>query len=154
MISESDVKEYLSYVEESIDKMCDYVKAVCKHELTMRSLDALKNAGMIEPESYREKVQDYDQSRRMAHDSALGEMELMNRICEQTGMTAIFPNVETTHRTICGKFMAGVVSEFYLRGVKGDADEIKRVGEIFGDENGAANKIIGLIEDGIVGNRD
>ena len=154
MFSESDVKEYLSYVEESIDKMCDYVKAVCKHELTMRSLDALKNAGMIEPESYREKVQDYDQSRRMAHDSALGEMELINRICEQTGMTPIFPNAETTHRTICGKFMAGVVSEFYLKGVNGDAETIKKVGELFGDEVGSANRIVELIEEGIVGNRD
>lgn len=149
--SEQEIKEYLSDIEYSIEKMCEYVQAVCINEVARKGLKAMQSAGLIDPAEYRDKVEDYDRKRKMAHDAAMAEMGVLNAICRQTERDPVCPDTENTLRSDCGKYMAAVVGEFFLKGTGRDEDALKQMGAIFGTSSAAAGDIVDLIEKGILG---
>lgn len=148
-IDKEDVPEFLGYVADAVKAMAEYVKSVCNYEIGIINARAMADGGFISAESYRDRIMDYDTSRKMAHDAAMSEMACLNRICEMCGVEPICPDPEVTPRGECGNFCAAVTAEFFLRGTGRDDEAVRKAAELFHADPSAMDKIVDLVQNKI-----
>lgn len=94
----------------------DKVKAFPRYVETVYSMEVLTPViyARYEGAEVREKVTALDESRRMAHESAIASCNCLNRLCDSLGIDKLCP--ETDNRCIIADFVGMFVYEMYLTG--------------------------------------
>lgn len=99
--------EKLKYIQSLLESAINYVRAVVTMEARVQILSF-----RLEPEEYRVAVEQLDQSRRLAHDSFITKLNVVNRICDQLGMEPLYDG--PTHRADKGEFAFSIVEEYRI----------------------------------------
>lgn len=112
----------------------DKVKAFPRYVETVYSMEVLTPIiyARYEGAEIREKVTALDESRRMAHESAIASCSCLNRLCGMMGIENLCP--ETDNRAIVADFVGMFVYEMYLVGT-GHVNGMDDIVELMKREN-------------------
>lgn len=112
----------LKGLERTLKLMGDYVAAVNNME------NAVAVARFcMEPQEYRDHVQELDRSRRITHDALIARITATNRVCDAAGCEKLYSG-DISDRTAIADFSFEVVREVFAnrnkaRRIAGDASE-------------------------------
>jgi hypothetical protein len=104
---DNDKDEALDFVESRLEAFLKYADMVIREQI-MRPV----SKAAYEGQEYRDKVQDYDESRHCAHENAIAAIDALNRISERLGLEP-FADVDTKDRYAVAAYIGQVVSEMY-----------------------------------------
>lgn len=105
--------DFCDFIGEKLDRFPAYVQAVARYDNAV----SLAYATM-EGEELRDKVASVDRSRRLAHDSAIDAVNILNRAFSRAGVEP-FSDVDTSNRTAVADFAGRFTIEAFDRQIYG-----------------------------------
>lgn len=105
--------DFCQFIGEKLDRFPAYVQAVARYDNAV----SLAYATM-EGEELRDKVASVDRSRRLAHDSAIDAVNILNRAFSRAGVEP-FSDVDTSNRTAVADFAGRFTIEAFDRQIYG-----------------------------------
>ena len=87
-----DKDDALDFLASQLKAFPDYVNIVVNEQIMMPIYQA-----KYEGQEYRDAVMDIDKSRRIAHDSAISSVNILNRACDRHGVS-LFADIDTSDR--------------------------------------------------------
>lgn len=101
-------EELFDFIEMGMNAMVNYVGKVAHMEYCI----PLYN-GRYEGQEYRDKVQELDERRRMAHESAISAVDSLTRLAKNLGVEPMFDgNLEDRYQI--ADFCEAMVREFFI----------------------------------------
>lgn len=97
----------VEYIQNLILKATTYVRTVVEMESKIQTLRF-----RLETEDYQEAIEKLDRSRRLAHNSFISNIEVVNRICAQIGIEPIYSGPDD--RIAKGDFAFAIVEEYRI----------------------------------------
>lgn len=108
---DGDEEEAYDTVSQSLDSFTNYANSVIRQQ-TMLPIYYARYDG----EDLRERVSNLDTRRRYAHDNAIGNLNMLNRISDKLGLEP-FADIDTEDRYKVADFIGKFVSETYNNGI-------------------------------------
>lgn len=105
--SDSTTERKLDYIQKMIQSAVNYVRTVV---VMGAQMDIAKFR--MEPEDYRMFVEQLDCNRRLAHNSFIIKLNVVNRICLDLGFDPIYDGPD--HRADKGEFAFSLVEEYRI----------------------------------------
>ena len=102
-----DDEEMLDFIKERMQKICNYVDKVTMMEYTIPLLYA-----RYEDEELRDKIENLDRQRRIAHEMAIAAVKQINRLCVSEEVEKLFTGNEDDRYEI-GDFCGYVVNTLF-----------------------------------------
>ena len=93
--TDPDAREDLDIVAEAMKSFHNYVNAVIVGETNL-----LLQGNTLEGQEYRDAVSQYDGNRHSAHEKAIGNAILINRLAAREGMSPVFTGDDTQRHQI------------------------------------------------------
>ena len=90
-----DAREDLDTVKKALEKFHNYVNTVVTNEA-----DLLFQRGALQGEDYKNAVSAYDEKRHIAHEKAIGDAILLNRLAPAYNVPPVFTGDETKRHQI------------------------------------------------------
>ena len=114
---DGDEEEAYDTVSQSLDSFTNYANTVIRQQ-TMLPIYYARYDG----EELRDKVTNLDTRRRYAHDNAIGNLNMLNRISDRLGLEP-FADIDTSDRYKVADFIGKFVNETYNNGIGRTFDE-------------------------------
>jgi len=95
-----DDDDTLEFIKERMDHICNYVDKVTMMEYTIPILNA-----RFEGQDLRDKIENLDSQRRIAHEMAISAVKQLNRICVANSIDKLYTGDEDNRYEIadfCG----------------------------------------------------
>lgn len=108
---EGNKKVAFDFISGSLSSFPDYAQTVIGQETQMRMLNV-----MYSGEEFRDRTQTLDQTRRNAHNNAIGSINALNRFCKNLGLEP-FADINTNDRHAVAEFVGDYVNEVYREGI-------------------------------------
>ena len=106
--------EGLDFMGSAMSSFPNYVNSVVSIEIS-GPIQRMR----LEPEDYRNAMQQMDRNRRICHNRAIDSVNQLNRMAKALGMEP-FAEVDTTDRNAVADFAGRFVNEVYNHGIGGD----------------------------------
>lgn len=114
---DGDKDEALDFVGSHLEKFPNYVNIVIREQI-MTPIWKQRFDGEI----LRNHIQDIDQQRKIAHDSAISSINILNRLSKNLGLEP-FADIDTTDRHTVANFVGQYVNELYNNGIGNTMDD-------------------------------
>lgn len=106
-----------SHDKEAVDfiNSC-YSSIISYHNVVLKTRYNIENSVIkfrLSGEAYREFVKEQDLTRKLSHDSAIGSINIINRLAAKEGMPPISGNVNMEDRVSVGDFIGVMVTQIY-----------------------------------------
>lgn len=115
-----DAADFREFLGRELDRFPEYVQAVVRYDNGV----SLAYATM-EGEDLRDKVQNLDRGRRMAHDCAISAVNILNRAFGRAGLEP-FADIDTSDRHAVADFAGRFTIEAFDRQVYGEDHAMDR----------------------------
>lgn len=106
-----DKDDAFDFIGAQFDSFTNYANSVI-HETIMMPIWRNRYEG----QDLRDKIQDCDRSRRIAHDSAISGINILNRVSDKLGLPP-FADIDTTDRFQVADFVGAYMNEVYNNGI-------------------------------------
>ena len=93
--NDPDDRDDFGTVKEAMESFHIYVDTVVKNETKF-----LLQVGNLEGQEYRDAVSQYDNDRHSAHEKAIGDAILVNRLAARKGLPPVFTGDETQRHQV------------------------------------------------------
>ena len=93
--NDPDAREDLGSVQDAMKSFHNYVDTVVEGEARL-----LFRGSGLEGQEYRDAVAQYDEDRHNAHEKAIGDAVLLNRLASRNGLPPVFTGDETQRHQI------------------------------------------------------
>lgn len=103
--------ECLTTIGNSLESFPNYANIVIKEQVMLPIWQF-----RLEGQEYRDKISGIDKDRKMAHDSAISNLSLLNNISDKLGLEP-FAEVDTKDRYAVADFIGQYVNELYNKGI-------------------------------------
>lgn len=127
------IKSDLDEVDFRLDAFRNYFNAVYHHVIGVESARFRCTAGYISSEQLKDKIMELDNSRRIAHESAINACSVLNRLCDMHGVEHLCPEVQKDERGVVinrdeiADFAGQFVYNTYQKGINGPSlEEIRQ----------------------------
>lgn len=110
--------EALDFIGEQLNAFPNYANTVINQQILTPIIYARE-----EGENLRDKIQDLDNKRRLAHESAINSVNILNRLSKNLGLEP-FADIDTTDRYIVADFVGQYVSQIYQSGQGKTLDDV------------------------------
>lgn len=114
---DGDKEEAFDFVSEQLEKFPQYTNIVIREQIMM-PIWRFRYDG----EELRDKIQDIDQKRKIAHDSAIASVNILNRLSKNLGLEP-FADIDTNDRHEVANFVGQYVNEVYNKGIGNTFDD-------------------------------
>ena len=93
--NDPDDRDDFDIVTKAMEAFHSYVDTVVKGETNL-----LLQAGSLDGQEYRDAVSQYDGDRHSAHERAISDVKLLNRLAAREGLSPVFTGDETQRHQI------------------------------------------------------
>lgn len=108
--------EGLEFLESQLKAFPNYVNKVVAYQVTMPVIHE-----RYDGQELRDRVMSLDSSRKMAHDTAISSLNILNQLCTKLDLEP-FAQIDTTDRHAVADFVGRYVNETYNEGIGGTMD--------------------------------
>ena len=88
-------REDLDTVEKAMEAFHNYINTVVDGEMKL-----MMQGSSLEGQEYRDAVSQYDSDRHSAHEKAIGDAKLINRLASQKGLPPVFTGDDTQRHQV------------------------------------------------------
>lgn len=119
-LSPAERNDDLDFITDEMKNIIKYVSVVENMESQMSILRF-----RCEGEEYIARVENLDRTRRSAHETAIGAVSALNRLCRSYGLTPFYPGDEKNRHEVAD-FCGAALNELF---VQRDKDPVRHVEE-------------------------
>lgn len=114
---DGDKEDALDFIGDQFDAFTNYANIVIR-ESVMTPIWRDRYEG----QDLRDKIQDIDRSRKIAHDSAISGINILNRLSNNMGLPP-FAEIDTKDRHQVANFVGQYINEVYNKGIGNTFDD-------------------------------
>lgn len=129
-------EEAKEYAEETIsDAIRSFANYACCVAHMQRMIQVWIMTSHYEGQEFRDKVEDLDRKRRIAHDAAISNLSMLNRICNMLDVKGF--DVNLNDRYAVGNWIGMFCSELYDNGIENITDNnyLEKISKLFSKAN-------------------
>ena len=145
-------EEAKEYAEETIsDAIRSFANYACCVAHMQRMIQIWVMSSRYDGQEFRDKVEALDHKRRIAHDAAIANLSMLNRICDMLDVERF--EVDLKDRYAVGDWIGMFCAELYDNGIENiiDSNYMQKISELFAKANeqnsyDAAEKALNAVE--------
>lgn len=113
---DGDKAEALDFVASQLEKFPNYANIVIQQQIMQPIW-----YNRFEGQELRDHIEGIDSNRRIAHESAIASVNILNRTCSKLGLDK-FADIDTTDRHAVADFVGQYVNQLYNNGIGNNFD--------------------------------